>query len=121
MTNFNLLNMDNSSMKDPSAPPASRDVSPLLLPTAVDRIAEVEPQAMWIAMPLAPVEGKYEYKHITYHQFANAINSVAWWLDKEIGKSPNVQSLAYFGTGGGDIGYPILLIAAVKAGFYVTL
>ena len=106
-------------MKDPSASPAPKDVSPLLLPTTVDRIAEVEPQAMWIAMPVAPVEGKYKYKIITYQQFANAINSVAWWLDKEMRKSSNIQPLAYFGTGGGDIGYPILLIAAVKAGFYV--
>ena len=76
---------------------------------------------MWIAMPLATVEGKYEYKTITYHQFANAINSVAWWLDKEIERSRDVRPLAYFGTGGGDIGYPIFLIAAVKAGFYVNL
>ena len=111
--------MNAKSMKDPSASPAPKDVSPLLLPTTVDRIAEVEPQAMWIAMPLAPVEGKYKYKTITYQQFANAIDSVAWWLNKEMGKSRNVQPLAYFGTGGGDIGYPILLIAAVKAGFYV--
>ena len=109
------------SMEDPSAPPAPKDVSQLLLPTTVDRIAEVEPQAMWIAMPLAPVDGKYKYRTINYQQFANAINSAAWWLDKEMGKSRNIRPLAYFGTGGGDVGYPILLIAAVKAGFYVRL
>lgn len=109
--------MNGSSIDDPSGSPG---VSSLLLPTMVDHIAEVEPEAMWIATPLPPVHCKYKYEILTYLQFSNAINSAAWWLEREIGKGDKKQPLAYFGTGGGDIGYPILLIAAVKAGYYVS-
>ncbi|KAK4691468.1 hypothetical protein P7C71_g5538, partial [Lecanoromycetidae sp. Uapishka_2] len=96
------------------------DVGSLLIPTAVERIAEAEPEAVWISVPLPPIDGRYEYKDVTYKQFANAINGAAWWLERQMGKGDRSQSLAFFGSGGGDIGYPIIMLAAVKAGYFVS-
>lgn len=90
-----------------------------LLPTVVDQIAESEPEATWAAVSVSPTGIDAGYQNITYQQFANAVNSVAWWLEEELGRGDTTEPLVYFGTGGSDIGYAILLIAAVKAGYYV--
>lgn len=90
-----------------------------LLPTVVDQIAETEPEASWAAVSISPIGTEAGYQNITYQQFANAINSVAWWLEEELGRGDMTEPLAYFGTGGSDVGYIILLIAAVKTGYYV--
>lgn len=86
-----------------------------LITAVVDQSAEEEPEATWIVAP-----GKNGYQHITYRQFANAINSTAWWLEQQLGKGDTTEPLAFFGTGGGDICYPIVLMGAVKAGYYVS-
>lgn len=90
------------------------------MPTVVDQIAEAEPEATWAAVSLSPIGIEAGYQNITYQQFANAINSVAWWLEEELGRGDMTEPLAYFGTGGSDVGYIILLIAAVKTGYYVS-
>ena len=64
----------------------------------VDQIAQEEPQATGLVAP-----GKDEYQHVTYRQFANAINDTAWWLEEQLGKGDMTQSLAFLGTSGGDI------------------
>lgn len=90
------------------------DVSRDLIPVVIDRLAEEDPMAVFVT--LASETG---LKAITFKQYANAINKVAFWLEHEMGTKPQNGGLAYFGTGGGDIGYAILLIAAVKAGYHV--
>lgn len=90
-----------------------------LIPTVVDQIAETEPEAAWATVTVSPFGIDAGFQNITYQQFANAINGVAWWLEEELGRGDTTEPLVYFGTGGSDIGYPILLIAAVKAGYYV--
>lgn len=90
-----------------------------LIPTVVDEVAETEPEATWAAVSVSSTGIDAGYKNITNQQFADAINSVAWWLEEELGRGDMTEPLAYFGTGGSDVGYAILLIAAVKAGYYV--
>lgn len=104
---------------DTKHPLTQPDLCRLPIPTAVDRIAEAEPEATWLSVPLPPVKGRYEYQDIPYRKFANAVNGAAWWLESELGKGDGTQSLAYFGSSVTDIGYPIILLAAVKAGFFV--
>lgn len=87
-----------------------------LLPNEIDRIAETEPQATFLSVPIDK-----GYRAITFRQYANAINGTAYWLEKHLGKGDQSQSLAWFGAGGSDIRYAILLVAAVKAGYYVRL
>lgn len=91
-----------------------------LIPTVIDQIAETEPGATFAAVSISPTGIDAGYQNITYQQLANAINGVAWWLEAELGRGDMTEPLVYFGTGGSDVGYAIVLIAAVKAGFYVS-
>ena len=95
---------------------AAPDVSRDLVPVALDRLAKEDPEAVFVT--LASETGN---KSITFRQYANAINGVAWWLENQIGRSYTNEGLAYLGTGGGDLFYAVLFIAAVKAGYYVSL
>lgn len=96
------------------------DVYRQLIPTVIDQIAKTEPEATWAAVSVSPTGIDAGYQNVTYKQFATAINGVAWWLKEELGHGDTTEPLVYFGTGGSDIRYAILLIAAVKAGYYVN-
>lgn len=91
-----------------------------LLPTVIDQNAEAEPEAVWTAVSISPTGIAEGYQNITNQQFATAVNSVAWWLEEELGQGDMTEPLVYFGTGGSDIRYAILLIAAVKTEYYVS-
>ena len=91
------------------------DISKQLMPVVIDQIAKEEPETPFISL-----SSEIGYTTITFSQYANAINGVAWWLEHNIGKGDLGEALAYLGTGGGDIYYAILLIAAHKAGYYVS-
>ena len=91
------------------------DISRQSMPVVIDQIAKEEPETPFISL-----SNEIGYTTITFRQYANAINGVAWWLEHNIGKSDLGEALAYLGTGGGDIYYAILLIAAHKAGYYVN-
>lgn len=91
------------------------DISRQLMPVLIDQIAKDEPEASFLSL-----SNENGYTTITFAQYANAINGVAWWLEHTIGKGHLGEALAYFGSGGGDLYYAILLIAAHKAGYYVS-
>ena len=91
------------------------DISRQLMPVVIDQIAKDEPETSFISL-----SNETGYTTITFGQYANAIDGVAWWLEQNIGKGDLGEALAYLGTGGGDIYYAILLIAAHKAGYYVN-
>lgn len=86
-----------------------------LIPIVIDDYAKKEPGRVWVSIPrneTALVEG---YEDITYKQFANAINHAAWWLEHALsGCGESSQTFAYAGPK--DLRYPILAVAAVKAG-----
>ena len=94
-----------------TAPDVSRD----LLPWAIDRLAKEEPEAVFLN-----VTGVGGNKKITFRQYANAINGTAWWLEHHLGRGHIDEGLAYLGSSGGDMYFPILLVAAVKAGYFVS-
>ncbi len=89
-----------------------------LVPHIVDHLARVTPEAPYALYPVSPVSYDDGYRTITYKDFANAINGLAWWLNKTLGKpSVEFEVLAYIGPN--DIRYTALLLAAVKAGYVV--
>lgn len=94
-----------------SPPDVSREVVPVLL----DRLATEQPDAVLVTYSTGagPVP-------VTRKQYTNAVDNVAYWLEKELGKGDKSEGLAYFGSGGGDVRYGIVMLAAVKAGFYVS-
>ena len=92
----------------------ARDVSQELIPVVIDHLAETDPEGVFIT--LTTNTGNVD---ISNKQYANAIDGAAWWIERQVGRSFKNEGLAYFGTGGSDFFYAVLLIAAVKAGYHV--
>lgn len=89
-----------------------------LIPSTIDDIAGLNPSKVFGSLPISNTILEAGFKDLTFSQIANAINGVAWWLEKEIGRSDNFETLAYLAPN--DFRFPILAVAAVKAGYKVS-
>lgn len=85
-----------------------------LVPTLVDRLAEVKPNSLYAEYPVSTLTYEEGYRRITYRDLANAVNGVAWWLQEALGPGKDFEILAYIGPN--DLRYPALILGAVKAG-----
>lgn len=85
-----------------------------LLPNLTDHNARVKSDSVYAEYPKSPVSYAEGYRPITYRQFANVINGLAFWLTETLGLG-NGEVLAYFGSN--DVRYPAL----VKAGYCIFL
>ena len=88
-----------------------------LLNNVVDRIARVTPDLVYAELPKSPVDLSQGFRQVTYRQFANAIDGMAWWLRDKLGLSETFETLTYIGPN--DLRYNLLLLGAVKAGYKV--
>lgn len=98
--------------------------------TAISSILEpgllinvIEAKAKWIAnhtfMRYPPKSWETEgYRTITWSQFADAIDKVAYWLEEKLGNATGNETVAYLGPN--DARYAILLPAVVKTGRKVS-
>lgn len=87
-----------------------------LIPVLIDEAAQEKPNDIFafIARNLKTEEG---FQTVTYRQFANAINSCAWWLEAKVGTSNGFETLAYFGRS--SLLSCVIMIAAIKTGHQV--
>lgn len=86
-----------------------------LLVTAIDQIANSQPQCTWVSVPKDEDNLSDGFVDITFKQFSNAINHAAAWLHSKLGpRSGSFDTIAYEGPN--DVRVPILTVAAVKAG-----
>ncbi|KAI4655395.1 hypothetical protein J4E93_000107 [Alternaria ventricosa] len=79
----------------------------------------IEEKAQWIPnnmyMRYAPDNWEVcGYKTITWKQYANAIDKMAFWFDEQLGKAVDRETMAYFGPN--DPRYAILIPAIAKNG-----
>lgn len=88
-----------------------------LLPNIVDGIAKTRPEAIYAEIPRSRTSYESGYRKITYKDLANAINGVAWLLEKHLGRGKKQKTLAYIGPN--DLGYIFMVLGAVKAGYKV--
>ena len=88
-----------------------------LVPHMIDGMANTRPWALYAETPVSLTTYDSGYREITYRALASAINGVAWLLDKQLGHGKNHETLAYIGPN--DLGYVVMLIGAVKAGYKV--
>ena len=88
-----------------------------LIPNIVDQLAQNEPYRLYAECPISAVSYEDGYRKISYSDFANAINGMAWWLYNTLGPRSDIEVLAYIGPN--DLRYPALVLSAVKAGFVV--
>lgn len=89
-----------------------------LIPHIVDRLASVDPEALYAEYPVSTATYDHGYRRITFGEFASAIDCVAWWLLQTLGPAKNFEVLAYIGPN--DLRYPALILGAVKAGYLVS-
>ena len=88
-----------------------------LLNNVVDRTARATPDLVYAELPKSSVDLSQGFRQVTYRQFANSINGMAWWLRENLGLSETFETLTYIGPN--DLRYNLLLLGAVKAGYKV--
>lgn len=89
-----------------------------LIPNIVDQRARSDPESLYAEYPRSVTSYDEGYQKITIGSLANAVNGVAWWLQKTLGRGEHFETLAYIGPN--DLRYPALILGAVKAGYTVT-
>lgn len=86
-----------------------------LITSLIDSIAHEDPSRAWASVPKDDNNLSDGFVDISYKQLANAVNRAAWWLQENIpGETSTFETIAY--TGPKDLRYPILAVAASKAG-----
>lgn len=88
-----------------------------LIPQIIDELAGANPRKVFASYPISP-NLQDGFRDVNYLQLANAINTCAWWIEGQVGKGHNFETLAYIGPS--DLRYAILTIAAIKAGYKVS-
>lgn len=69
-----------------------------LLPVIIDQLAQEDPNRPWASIPRDDYDLSQGYADISYAAFANAINKLAWMVEKSIGRSESFETIAYLGT-----------------------
>ncbi len=84
-----------------------------LLVTVIEEKARLEPNDAYIRY--APADWETNgYRSISWKQYANAIDKVAYFLDKKLGTTNEPFVIGYFGPN--DARYAILIAACIKTG-----
>jgi hypothetical protein len=91
----------------PSSPP------PKLLIHAIEEKVKWTPNDTFMRYPRLGWETR-GYDIISWTDYANAINKVAFWLDEKLGSATDIDTFAYLGPS--DPRYAIIVPAAIKAG-----
>ena len=90
----------------------------VLLPTLIDQRARSEPDRLYCAF-LKTANINDGVVKLSYSEFANAVNRLAWFIEKTFGKSDDFTTLAYVGLT--DIRYALVTLAAAKTGHKVRM
>ncbi|MCJ1270590.1 hypothetical protein MMC22_010487 [Lobaria immixta] len=88
-----------------------------LLNHIVDGMAHARPHALYAEFPKSTTTYDAGFYKITYAALANAVNGVAWLLNRELGPGKNHETLTYIGPR--DFRHNIMVLGAVKAGYKV--
>lgn len=88
-----------------------------LLPSLVDEYANLDPEKLIASFPTS--SEIIEWHEVSYRELSAAVNSLAWFIEKHIGKSEVFESLGYMGVN--DIRYTVVWLAAMKCGYCVSL
>lgn len=67
-----------------------------LIPQILDSLASAEPDRIIYSVATF-LDSSHEFRHISARTFANAVDRTAWWLLKQIGKPPVIQTVGYIG------------------------
>ncbi|KAI1074775.1 hypothetical protein F5B20DRAFT_573887 [Whalleya microplaca] len=100
--------------------PARDSFGKRLIANVIDELAKNYPQREFFSIPRSskPEDG---WRTITFKEYANAINYISHMIIERCGHPPHgtCPTLAYIGSN--DARYIILMVAAIKAGYKMTL
>ena len=88
-----------------------------LLPQVVDQLAVSDPIRVYASIPISS-DLSAGFRDVSMLDMAAAIDSFAWWLETNIGRSSQFETLSYMGVS--DVRYAIVFLAAVKCGYKVN-
>ncbi|RYP62963.1 hypothetical protein DL769_007102 [Monosporascus sp. CRB-8-3] len=75
---------------------ASQDYGRRLIPHIVDDLAKSDPERIVYSFPKSQDVSK-GFRDVTARNLASAVDKVAWWLQKEIGRSSSFETIGYIG------------------------
>ncbi|KAK3291625.1 uncharacterized protein B0H64DRAFT_367005 [Chaetomium fimeti] len=81
----------------------------------IDKLAAESPDDVWIKSPVTSDKGAVTWQDITFLELSKAVDTMARWMEKELGLGTGDEPVAY--TGVNDARYPIIILAALKTGY----
>ncbi|KAJ5945718.1 NRPS-like enzyme [Penicillium verhagenii] len=89
-----------------------------LLAAEVDLLAKSDPGRRF---GLIPRSGQIEdgFREITFRDLARAVNAMSWWMEKNIGKPTQGETISYLGNN--DVRYIVFMLASHKLGYTIFL
>jgi hypothetical protein len=81
-----------------------------------DYIAKTNPTQIFGLIPKG-LEVEDGYHEMTVKELAQAVNYVAWWIEKTIGKGTRPETISYLGSN--DVRYFIFVLACNKTRYSV--
>ena len=90
-----------------------------LLPVTIDDISRDTPDRVWALLPNEGKDGE-RYQSITFSVLANAINRMAWFMERSFGRAQPGQFPTVCYIGKADMRYQIVEMAVAKTGYKVT-
>lgn len=94
----------------------NRQYGSRLLPQVVDELACSDPERIYASIPRSSAVSD-GFRDISMLEISRAVNKVAHWLEKVIGRSTAFETISYMGPS--DLRYSIIFLAAVKTGYKV--
>lgn len=86
-------------------------------PALVDSLASGAPNNVWVKIAASTEKHAGAPHDITWAQVEKAVDSLARWIELEFGPGNGEDPIAYIGIN--DVRYPMVIIAALKAGYKV--
>jgi len=89
-----------------------------ILPKLVDELAAATPNRV-LGMIARSSDISKGFIELSTTQLANAVNYTSWWIEDNIGKSSNFETIAYLGAT--DFRFWAIELAAIKTGYAVGI
>lgn len=82
-----------------------------LQPAVIDARAREEPDKSWASLPLDDYDLSKGFEDISYATLAAAVDKMAWFIERHVGKSSTFETIAYLGVS--DIRYHIIEVLKI--------
>ncbi|KAL1885457.1 putative NRPS-like protein biosynthetic cluster [Paecilomyces lecythidis] len=84
----------------------------------LDAAAQKSPDRMACVIPKG-TEVSDGFHNLTFKELAHAVNYTSWWIEENIGRSSNLETLSYMSSN--DVRYIVFVIACNKTGYKALL